>query len=647
MANAHRHHPVFFVREREATSGSVLRRRLLPGATFLVLAIGVARWAGERAELYGGSVGVALYAAAALIGVSALILYTSRTLDRAEGDTRKLIAAYEDLVNELPLVIYVDDASDNSSNIYTSPQVEAMFGYTVEEWTTDPELFVKMLHPDDRERVLAEIRVTNESGDHYTCEYRLVGKDGRVTWVLDQSSHRLDASGTPLYSQGYLLDITQRREAEEQLRQLAWRDSLTGLANRARMMHELQARFERGGRTSLLFLDLDDFKTVNDSLGHAAGDKLLVEVGERLSRSVRSDSLVARIGGDEFGILIPDADDAAVEGIARRMQHALGAPFHLGETAVRPSGSIGIANCGHSGELLRNADIAMYAAKASGAGGYRFFEPEMHEAASSRLALLGDLRAPGLLDQLALQYQPTYDLRSGKIESLEALVRWNHPTRGLIAPGDFIPLAEENLAIGDIGRWVLRTACRQISTWRAEHHLDVKLAVNVSPVQLRDPGFFDELATTLADTAVPPTALRLELTERVILGADTASRRNLTLIDELGVAIALDDFGVGTTGIGYLQDLPLSILKIDRTYIDGIGGGNTKLLEGIFALAHELDLAVIAEGIEDAGQLEALRRLQCPVGQGFYLSRPVDASAVGELLEQRSSPADHLRVVGQ
>ncbi|HZT14985.1 MAG TPA: EAL domain-containing protein [Gaiellaceae bacterium] len=615
-----------------ASSGHILRLRLLPGSIAVVVACSFLSWLGERSHLFNAWLGLGAFTALMVAAITLLVSQAARLADDAEARRRALEAHYQRLVEQLPLVVYVDELTDNSSNIYTSPQVESLLGYTVEEWVSDPDLFVKVLHPHDRERVLEEVHRSNTEGTPFSTEYRVITKDGRTVWIRDESTFYHER-GEAVHSQGYMLDITRRRQAEEELRRLASSDALTSLPNRTLLTERLREGGSDVAR-SLLFLDLDDFKTINDSLGHREGDRVLVELAHRIGEAVRADDLVARIGGDEFAVLAQTADDATLELLAERLLAAVRTPLLLDGRELRLSASIGIATGGAAEDLLRNADLAMYAAKRRGGDAYACFAPEMHAAADRRLALLAEVARPGLLDELVLHYQPTFDLRDGAIEGVEALLRWQHPAHGLLAPGTFIAAAEESGAIVGIGRWVLREACREAAAWAGACGRGPIVAVNVSGRQLREPGFVADVSTALAGAGLPACALRLELTESVLLDATETARANLAAASDLGVELAIDDFGVGHSWIGNLQELAPNVLKIDRSFMVDAAGGDSPLLRGLLALARELGLKVVVEGIENEEQLTAVRRLHCDAGQGFHLARPMQADALRGLLER-------------
>ena len=423
---------------------------------------------------------------------------------------------------------------------------------------------------------------------------------------------------------------SQRAELEEELRRQALEDPLTGLANRTlfkdRVEHALERRRDNGKAIGVAFLDLDDFKTVNDSLGHAAGDELLVTVARRIKESVRTSDTVARLGGDEFAVLLDDIEDVAVP--AHRILQALATPISLEGKSVTVYGSVGIAlhESGQTAaDLLRNADVAMYKAKGEGKGGYKAFDETMHGAAIERFDLKNELLAAIANDEFRLHYQPIMDLTTGRRKAVEALVRWEHPLRGMVSPGSFIPLAEETGAIVPIGRWVLNTACAQVAEWRrGPGSSDLRLCVNVSPSQLGDSTLVSDVSRALNQSGLPATALVLEITESAFLLSDEQLAVTIIELAALGVVIALDDFGSGYSSLGYLSKLPIGILKIDLSFVSRIDQGpeEAAVAQAIIMLGHTLGLEIVAEGIETPEQLAELQRRGCPLGQGFFLGRP-------------------------
>jgi diguanylate cyclase (GGDEF)-like protein len=420
---------------------------------------------------------------------------------------------------------------------------------------------------------------------------------------------------------------------------------LTGLPNRALFIERVDQAIARrariGGRLAVLFLDLDGFKLVNDGLGHAAGDQLLAAVGDRLRRTLRAADTVARLGGDEFAVLLEDIrDDEQPLRAAERVAEALRAPLRLAARLVQIRSSIGVVvdagEAASADELLRNADVAMYRAKANGRGRHAVFEPAMHAAQLGKLELEGELRVAIERGEFGLRYQPIVDLASGRLAALEALLRWHHPARGLMSPLDFVPLAEETGQIVPIGAWVLREACRQLASWRREGVVGggIHISVNLSTRQLQDDAFLGEVEAALIDTGLTPDALVLEITESVMLVDDSDAVGVLQTLRRHGVHVALDDFGTGYSSLGYLKSLPADGIKIDRSFIDGLGVEKEKgaIVEAAITFAHALDLTVTAEGIESDEQLAQLVALGCDLGQGFRFSAPLPAMDLAAIL---------------
>jgi diguanylate cyclase (GGDEF)-like protein len=429
-----------------------------------------------------------------------------------------------------------------------------------------------------------------------------------------------------------------------QMQHQAFHDALTGLPNRAlfldRLAHALARRRAAASPLAVLFLDLDRFKVVNDSLGHGAGDQILVAVAERLKSCLRPADTAARLGGDEFAILVEDMTRRtdAVE-VAERLQQALRAPFEVADREVFVSASIGIASSGDGAEdLLRDADAAMYRAKGEGKGRYQLFEPGMQAAVLERLELEADLQRAIERNELLLQYQPINDLSTHEVVGVEALVRWQHPTRGLVPPLAFIPLAEETGLILPIGRWVMEHACRQAALWQARRGPEEPLVIgiNLSARQLQEPGFACEVAETVRRYALDPPNVVLEITETVLMDDSETIAAQLAELKELGVRIAIDDFGTGYSSLGYLRDFRVDILKIAKPFVDGVGRGaeDSALAQAIIDVGASLGLDIVAEGIELPLQLAKLRELGCGYGQGFYFSKPVDEAGIDRILRE-------------
>jgi diguanylate cyclase (GGDEF)-like protein/PAS domain S-box-containing protein len=448
-------------------------------------------------------------------------------------------------------------------------------------------------------------------------------------------------------------DITDRHELEQQLTHQAFHDALTGLANRAlfrdRLGHAM-ARARGAGGYGVLFIDLDDFKTVNDSLGHAAGDELLREMTTRLRTCLREGDTAARLGGDEFAILLEDVEgDDHCTDIARRLVDAMAEPFHIGGTEVTTGASIGIAvgNAGSASpeDLMRNADLALYDAKNAGKNRFAVFAPTMHEAALARLSLTSDLRHAIERSELVVHYQPLVALASGGILGLEALVRWQHPDLGLLPPGQFIALAEETGLIVPIGRMVLQTALRDAVRWQKgyEEHGTLHMAVNVSGRQLQDASIVDDVRTAIKASGIDPSTVVLEITESVLLPGDGLVVERLHALAALGVHLYIDDFGTGYSSLSYLQALPVDGLKLAQEFVETLPGSETEsgLVRTIRDLAETLGLsAVVAEGIEREEQWTSLLSLGYSVGQGFHLAVPMPADQVPEFLTGVARPGD-------
>ena len=446
-------------------------------------------------------------------------------------------------------------------------------------------------------------------------------------------------------------DVTDRTTLEAELLHQAFHDSLTGLANRAlfrdRLEHALAGDGRSGGGVAILFLDLDGFKEINDTLGHSAGDELLVSVASRLQRELRAGDTVARCGGDEFAILIADSPDASL--LAARISVALQRPFTIGAQPVHVSASIGIAKndaATTAEQLLRNADLAMYRAKAAGGSALVDYTPAMHANLVNRLQMESDLRSALANNEFVVHYQPLIDLTSGQIQGAEALVRWWHPRRGLTGPDQFIPLAESTGLMQRLGLWVLREACEQTKGWQksSAELRDLKISVNVSPHQFLDPNLFAHIRDILADTGLRPPFLTLEITESVLMDSSEQVRSNLVALRELGVRVAIDDFGTGYSSLSYLHRFPVDVLKIDRSFIERMShSGDLALVSTIIRLGQMMQLEIVAEGIETVDVMLMLRRQGCNTGQGFLFSRPVAPAQYTQLLHEQ----DHLSLLSQ
>jgi diguanylate cyclase (GGDEF)-like protein/PAS domain S-box-containing protein len=467
------------------------------------------------------------------------------------------------------------------------------------------------------------------------AERRFRTRSGEVGWALWQSSPA-DARTWVVH----VLDVTLRRTAEEELSWQAHHDALTGLPNRTLFVQQLEGALERRradpaqrGHVAVLFVDLDDFKVVNDSLGHEAGDRLLGAVAERLRVVLRPEDVIARFGGDEFTVLLADvADEGAAIAVVDRLTAALRAPIVLDGEQRFVTASVGLSLAGDDPQaLLRDADAAMYRAKAQGKGRHVVFDASMRRAALERLELEAALRHAVERDELVLLYQPLVSLPEGRVKGTEALLRWDHPVHGRIGPDRFIPLAEQTGLIVPIGAWVVREACRQAMTWPG----DLTVSVNVSTRQLGTAPLPAEVAAALAASGLEPSRLCLEITETALLSDVEGVTATLAALKELGVRLAIDDFGVGHASLLHLRQLlPVDALKIDKSFVDGIvhDAEDSAIVEGVVRLAHSLGLEAVAEGVETAEQAALLDAMACPSAQGFLFARPLTPQALGPLL---------------
>jgi diguanylate cyclase (GGDEF)-like protein len=445
-----------------------------------------------------------------------------------------------------------------------------------------------------------------------------------------------------------LHDITDRKQAEEELAHQAFHDSLTGLANRAlfrdRVDHALRRRSRSGLDPAVIYLDLDGFKNVNDSLGHEAGDNLLREVATRLQGVVRSGDTVARLGGDEFAVLVEESSGVLVEAeaIANRAMQSLTSPVTLGDHEVTLSASLGIAHAGAdatASSLLRDADVAMYQAKTTGKSRWVLYEPTMRAAAVERLQLESDMAHAVEGDQLMLVYQPVVELETNRIVGFEALLRWNHPELGIVMPDKFIPIAEANGMIVPMGRWVLQTACRTAAGWRDRHPGQLTMAVNLSARQLASSELLHHVQHALHSAGLDPSALVLEMTETALIQDAALASARLHQLRTLGVRLAIDDFGTGYSSLSYLRKFPVDILKIDRSFINTITDREKipAIVRGLLDLGRTLQLETVAEGIESDAQLGQLRDQHCELGQGYLFARPLPAEEAEVLLAEISA----------
>ncbi|HTW21031.1 MAG TPA: EAL domain-containing protein [Mycobacteriales bacterium] len=520
---------------------------------------------------------------------------------------------------------------------YVTPSSEPVLGAPPEDLVGSR--FTDLLHPDDIDHFM-QVLTTTSPGTEQPLTVRVRRSRSEVIYVEGVVRNLLEESAV-----GGLVvtvrDITERRMLEQQLTHQALHDALTGLANRRlfadRLAHALERRGERMQPLAVLFVDLDDFKTVNDSLGHVAGDEVLAEIGARIGSLLRAGDTIARVGGDEFAVLLEDAGVEAAENAADRLIEAIAAPIVLAAVTVQISASIGITMAipgeVSAEEALRNSDLAMYWAKERGKATTAVYESRLHTEALERLQLRADLQQALRGDELVLYYQPEVDLHTGRIVAAEALVRWQHPTRGLLAPASFVPMAEESRLITSLDRWVLSTACTSAAALQSEGY-DVMMSVNLSVASLERVDLVSSVTEAVQASGVKPGRLILEITESAVLGDFETVAPKLVALRELGVRIAIDDFGTGYSSLAYLSHLDVDVLKIDKTFVDRVTQDPqaAAVTEAIIAIGKGLDLQTVAEGVEDVGQVNWLRAAGCAVGQGYVWACPFPLDELRETL---------------
>jgi diguanylate cyclase (GGDEF)-like protein/PAS domain S-box-containing protein len=502
-------------------------------------------------------------------------------------------------------------------------------------------------HPDDVGTVLVNIdKLLTGTISSYQVELRYLHKLGHPVWVLLSISLVRSYETHPSHLVFQVQNITERKQAEERLVHDVFHDALTGLPNRTLFMDRLNQAVERSRRRkgrvfAVLFLDLDRFKSINDTLGHMVGDQLLIEVARRMKTALRSTDTISRLGGDEFTILLEDLNDQDESvRIVERLQKELSQGFHLGNHDVLITASIGLAlstdGYESADEILRDADRAMYRAKASGKSRYELFDKTAQPVPASSQSLETDLALAIERRELTLHYQPIVCLRTGRLLAFEALARWQHPQSGLISPINFIPMAEETGFIGTLGKWVIREACRQLRYWHDRYplHSGVSMCVNLSNKQFMQPDLIDQILGALQETRLAPGMLKLEITESGVMENIGAATVMLQQLRALGVEVAIDDFGTGYSSLSYLHRLPVNTLKIDRSFVTRMleNEDNAEIIKTIVTLARSLDMSIVAEGVETVEQAAQLRLLKCDAGQGYLFSKPTDADSAEVLL---------------
>ncbi|MDQ1255689.1 MAG: hypothetical protein QG656_282 [Candidatus Hydrogenedentes bacterium] len=580
-----------------------------------------------------------------------------------EEDASRRLAQESQRESEERLALAMRGANDGlwdwnlkTNRVYFSPRWKSMLGYAEDEIGDSPDDWFNLIHPDDLGEFNANLdtHIQGQSG-HLEHEHRILHKDTTWRWMLCRGVAVRDERDTPTRIAGSQTDITVRKLAEEQLAHDAFHDALTQLPNRALFLDRLGQAMRRAKRYeeyqfAVLFLDLDRFKVVNDGLGHLVGDELLREVSRKLVSCLRDqvkfereNDTVARFGGDEFVILLNDIRDIAdAIRVAERIQESFKTPLQVGPHEVFTSASIGIAlsatGYDQPEEFLRNADTAMYRAKAQGKARHEVFDADMYTQALARMTIETDLRRSVDLNEFLVYYQPIVDLRNGTITAFEALVRWNHPERGIVSPVEFIPIAEETGLILPIGQWVLAEACRQVQQWHEQipTAASIIISVNLSTKQFQQKDLLGEIARVLEQTGLEPHCLKIEITESAIMDDVEQVNRTLIAMREMGIQLSIDDFGTGYSSLSYLHRFPMNVLKIDQSFVKDLHLTleNWQIVQTILLLARSLKMDVIAEGIETRQQYDQLKEFGCEYGQGYYMSRPLPAKEAEELLKR-------------
>jgi len=560
---------------------------------------------------------------------------------------QRIESKYGPLAEGVPSVAYVYEPGVNGRCLYISPSIERVLGFSQEVWIKDGGLWDRLLHTEDADRVVANEAECASSGEALVQEYRISRADGSVVWIRDEMTVvRGETGQAPPLFYGVFLDVTDRKKMEAELERLALYDSLTGLPNRALFSDRLSHAIERRGgtqTTAVYFVDVDRFKRINDSLGHAAGDEVLREVAVRIQRMLRPQDTVARFGGDEFTVLCESVGGVLeAVGVADRLQREIADPLRAGGADLRLSSSIGIA-LAEPGEdadcsrLVEDADAAMYRAKERGGARTELFDVAMRERAVDSLSIEQELQAGLERGELRLFYQPLVSLDTGDMVGAEALIRWEHPERGLLSPDKFLPVAEESGLIVQVGAWAVGEACRRLRDWdrRNGGPSTFGLAVNLSARELTHPDVVPTVLNAVRRAALDPSRLTIEVTESTAMADRDTGFRALRELSDAGIRVAIDDFGTGYASLDHLREMPADILKIDRSFVAGMAANSpdSALVAAAIAMGRALEMEVIAEGIETSEQVADLRELGCPLGQGYLFARPLPPEELDGLLE--------------
>jgi diguanylate cyclase (GGDEF)-like protein/PAS domain S-box-containing protein len=611
-----------------------------PLVTFALLAASTAATVGLGLEIAGNRAGVDALLAAAVLALSALMVRGRRALTRL-ADSERALAEAQRLMG---IGSFQTDA--RSGKTVCSDELYRILGLDPGLRIVAGELWFSVVHEEDREMVEAAVREAVAKREAWQLVYRIVRPGGDVRLVECRGAVEADRAGRPVRILGTVQDVTERELAAGELAFQASHDPLTGLPNRTlfldRLEHALARSRRSGARLAVVFLDLDDFKVVNDTRGHEAGDQLLLALAPRLSAALRPGDTIARFGGDEFVVLCEDlsSDEDGIR-IAQRMADACRRPVtirgHRHEITVSAGVALGRGRSATASDLLRDADAAMYRAKGLGKGRIEVFDDGMRAQLVDRVGLESDLSRALELGELRLLYQPVISLHDERIAGVEALLRWEHPERGLLEPAEFIDVAESTGLIVPIGRWVIDEACRQAAGWRrrGSDGAPLHVSVNLSPRQVLQSEIAADVASSLRTSGLDPSLLELEIEERVLLEDPEGSGEVLGRLAKLGVRLVIDDFGSGYSSLSHISRLMIDAVKIDRSLIGGIGGGDDAgtVVEAVLSMAGALDVGVTAEGVETAGQLSLLRSHGCEYAQGYLFSPPQDPERLSELLD--------------
>jgi diguanylate cyclase (GGDEF)-like protein/PAS domain S-box-containing protein len=564
--------------------------------------------------------------------------------ERAQRELAESEQKFRQLAANIPEVFWIATPG-HERIVYVSPAYERVWGRSAERLLSVSADWLDAVHVEDRERVAVTVHsATDGFFDH---EYRIIRPDGTVRWVHERAFPILNEQGALPLVTGIAEDITERKVAEEQLLLLAHYDHLTGLPNRPLFYDRLKQSLAQGHRSSrsvaVVFVDLDHFKIVNDTLGHAAGDRLLQEVAHRLKQTLRASDTVGRLGGDEFAIILADlASSNEAEIVAQKLMHALEHPFEVEGHELFVMASAGIALSAIDGDdadtLIQNADTAMYRAKEMGRSNWQFYKADMNARSLERISLDTDLRRALERNEFVLHYQPKVAVASGMITGMEALVRWEHPELGLVPPGRFIHILEDNGLIVPVGEWVVMEACRQLRFWSKQGVPVVPVALNLSGRQLQQNDLERRIRHIVSEAAIDPRLLELEITESVLMRNPEQAARLLRQLKELGMRLSVDDFGTGYSSLAYLKSFPLDTLKIDRSFVEDVvsSSDDAAIVQAIVALARSLKLTTVAEGVENISQLALLTAVGCNEYQGYYFSAPLVADKMASLLQRNT-----------